>query len=99
MAARSALGLIILLFLLAQSQHSAYVALWRKLPPPGEAFGPANRGWWEGLDLPASEKAARMTGPEHPRQPRPVDQRDLSGVSPPEQPRAVGRAGCVPRAA
>jgi transposase len=25
-------------------------------PPAGEAFGPANRGWWEGLDLPASEK-------------------------------------------
>lgn len=25
-------------------------------PPTGEAFGPANRGWWEGLDLPASEK-------------------------------------------
>jgi transposase len=25
-------------------------------PPPGEAFGPANRGWWEGLELPASEK-------------------------------------------
>jgi transposase len=25
-------------------------------PPPGEAFGPANRGWWQGLDLPASEK-------------------------------------------
>ena len=25
-------------------------------PPEGEAFGPANRGWWEGLDLPASEK-------------------------------------------
>jgi transposase len=24
-------------------------------PPPGEAFGPGNRGWWEGLDLPASE--------------------------------------------
>jgi transposase len=25
-------------------------------PPPGEAFGPGNRTWWEGLDLPASEK-------------------------------------------
>jgi transposase len=25
-------------------------------PPPGEAFAPGNRGWWEGLDLPASEK-------------------------------------------
>jgi transposase len=25
-------------------------------PPDGEAFGPANRAWWEGLDLPASEK-------------------------------------------
>ena len=25
-------------------------------PPDGEAFGPANRGWWEDLDLPASEK-------------------------------------------
>jgi transposase len=25
-------------------------------PPAGEAFGRANRGWWEGLDLPASEK-------------------------------------------
>ncbi len=25
-------------------------------PPAGEAFGPANRPWWEGLDLPASEK-------------------------------------------
>jgi transposase len=25
-------------------------------PPAGEAFGPANRSWWEGLDLPASEK-------------------------------------------
>jgi transposase len=25
-------------------------------PPPGEAFGPANRGWWEELDPPASEK-------------------------------------------
>jgi transposase len=25
-------------------------------PPEGEAFGPANRGWWEGLELPASEK-------------------------------------------
>ena len=25
-------------------------------PPPGEAFGPANRGWWKGLELPASEK-------------------------------------------
>jgi transposase len=25
-------------------------------PPPGEAFAPANRSWWEGLDLPASEK-------------------------------------------
>ena len=25
-------------------------------PPPGEAFGSANRSWWEGLDLPASEK-------------------------------------------
>jgi transposase len=25
-------------------------------PPAGEAFGPGNRGWWEGLDLPASEK-------------------------------------------
>jgi transposase len=25
-------------------------------PPGGEAFGPANRGWWQGLDLPASEK-------------------------------------------
>jgi transposase len=25
-------------------------------PPDGEVFGPANRGWWEGLDLPASEK-------------------------------------------
>lgn len=25
-------------------------------PPAGEAFGSANRGWWEGLDLPASEK-------------------------------------------
>jgi transposase len=25
-------------------------------PPAGEAFGPANRPWWEGLDLPSSEK-------------------------------------------
>jgi transposase len=25
-------------------------------PPEGEAFGPANRDWWVGLDLPASEK-------------------------------------------
>jgi len=25
-------------------------------PPDGEAFGPANRAWWEGLDLPASER-------------------------------------------
>jgi len=25
-------------------------------PPAGEAFGPANRPWWAGLDLPASEK-------------------------------------------
>jgi transposase len=25
-------------------------------PPAGEAFGPANRAWWEGLDLPASEQ-------------------------------------------
>src|SRR5919204_5710146 len=25
-------------------------------PPEGEAFGPANRSWWEGLDLPASER-------------------------------------------
>jgi transposase len=25
-------------------------------PPPGEAFGSANRSWWEELDLPASEK-------------------------------------------
>jgi transposase len=25
-------------------------------PPAGEAFGAANRGWWEGLDLPASER-------------------------------------------
>jgi transposase len=25
-------------------------------PPPGEAFGLANRGWWEALDLPAPEK-------------------------------------------
>lgn len=24
--------------------------------PTGEAFGPANRAWWEGLELPASEK-------------------------------------------
>ena len=24
--------------------------------PAGEAFGPANRGWWEDLDLPASEQ-------------------------------------------
>jgi len=27
-------------------------------PPEGDAFGPANRGWWEGLDLPASESCA-----------------------------------------
>jgi transposase len=25
-------------------------------PPDGEAFGPANRSWWEGLELPTSEK-------------------------------------------
>jgi len=44
-------------------------------PPAGEAFGPANRPWWEGLDLPASEKLRVRHDPEHPGQPGAAGQR------------------------
>ncbi len=40
----------------ARNRLRAVLIAHNLFPPPGEAFGPANRGWWEGLDLPASEK-------------------------------------------
>jgi len=40
----------------ARNRPRAVLYVHNLFPPAGEAFGPANRPWWEGLDLPASEK-------------------------------------------
>jgi hypothetical protein len=41
---------------LTRNQLRAVLFALNLFPPEGEAFGQANREWWEGLDLPASEK-------------------------------------------